>query len=317
MKVYDVAIVGGGPAGLSAALVLARARRSTIVFDAGAPRNSHSPGVFGFPSRDGILPAKLKTVVRTELAGYGCVDVIASTVTGIESCRSHSYVIENAAGELTEARSVILAVGMVDVFPSWRGFADLWGTSIMHCVHCHGWEMRDRRWGVVADSAASVAAAHQFRAWTDDVTVFADPRLNIPAATLSRLRRANIDIVRCRVSDLALSGDGQLQGVRTSDDNEHPCEALIYAPPQRLPDLVRSTGVRTHRGRIVVDQRNETSLSRVFAIGDITPGAQNALAASAEGAAVAKKIIPELAFALPTASPQVEAASAHPLEQLA
>ena len=317
MKHYDVAIIGGGPAGLSAALVLARARRSTIVFDAGAPRNSYSPGVFGFPSRDGILPANLKTVVRTELAGYGCVEVVASTVTRFESYKSHSYVIENAAGELARARVIILAMGMIDVFPTWRGFADNWGTNIMHCVHCHGWEMRDRRWGVVADSAASVAAAHQFLAWTDDVTVFADPRLNISATTLSRLRKANIDIVRCRIRDLALTDDGKLRGVWTNDDREHPCEALIYAPPQHLPELVRSAGIRTRHGRVVVDDRNETSLSRVFAVGDITPGAQNALAASAEGAAVAKLIIPELAFAMSSPRPAFAFASARHLEQLA
>jgi len=298
MKTYDVAIIGGGPAGLSAALVLARARRSTIVFDAGAPRNAYSPGVYGFPSRDGIPPATLKATVRGELASYGCVNSVASKVMRFESDKRHRYVIEDDRGRLTRARMIILAMGMVDVFPSWHGFADLWGKDIMHCAHCHGWEMRDRHWGVVADNVQTIASASQYRTWTDRVTVLADPGLAIPNATFSRLSDANIDIVQCRIRGLVRSADGKLRGVRTNNDNEFPCETLVYSPPQRAPELLRAVRIKTHKnGRIVVNDRNETNLSRVFAIGDITPGPQNALAAAAEGAAIAKKIIPDLVLA--------------------
>ena len=285
MNIYDVAIIGGGPAGLSAALVLARARRSTIVFDAGTPRNASSPGVYGFPSRDGVLPAKLKAMVRGELAHYGYVESVPSTIRHFESYDSHSYLI-------------ILAVGMVDAYPSWRGFADLWGKDIMHCAHCHGWEMRDRHWGIVADTLQTIDSALQYRAWTDNITVFADPGLDIPTQTLSRLGNANITIVQCRIHDLVLSADGRLRGIRTNNDDEFPCETLIYAPPQRPSDLVRSMRINTDdNGRVVVNDQNETSLSRVFAAGDITPGPQNALAATAEGAAVAKKIISDIVLA--------------------
>ena len=128
---------------------------------------------------------------------------------------------------------IILAVGMIDVFPSWSGFEDLWGKDIMHCAHCHGWEMRDRHWGVVAENAQAIAAAHQYRSWTDRVTVFADPRLNIPAAVRSRLSKASVDVVPCRIRDLVLSSDGRLSGVKTDNDNVFPCETLIYAPMQR------------------------------------------------------------------------------------
>lgn len=320
MKLYDVAIIGGGPAGLSAALVLARARRSTIVFDAGTPRNSYSPGVYGFPSRDGILPAKLKGLVRAELASYGGVDVVASTVTKFESYKRHSYVIEDASGRLTRARSIILAMGMTDVFPAWQGFASLWGKSILHCAHCHGWEVRGRQWGVVANSVAAAAAAYQYRSWTENVTIFADPGLDIPAATLSRLGSADISVERCRIRDLVLSEEGTLSGVRTSNDNVLPCEVLICSPPQRVPGLVRTMRIRASRcGRVAVNGRNETSLPRVFAAGDITPGPQNALAAAAEGAAVAKAIIPDLALGMSTAHRLFETASAseHDLGALA
>jgi thioredoxin reductase len=298
MNVYDVAIIGGGPAGLSAALVLARARRSTIVFDAGTPRNASSPGVYGFPSRDGVLPAKLKAMVRGELAHYGYVESVPSTIRRFEPYDSHSYLIEDDRGRLTRAQMIILAVGMVDAYPSWRGFTDLWGKDIMHCAHCHGWEMRDRHWGIVADSLQTIDSALQYRAWTDNVTVFADPGLDIPTQTLSRLGNANITIVQCRIRDLVLSVDGRLRGIRTNNDDELPCETLIYAPPQRPSNLVRSMRIKTDdKGRVVVNDQNETSLSRVFAAGDITPGPQNALAATAEGAAVAKEIISDIALA--------------------
>lgn len=298
MKNYDVAIVGGGPAGLSAALVLARARRSTIVFDAGTPRNASSPGVYGLPSRDGIRPAKLKAMVRGELANYGYVESIPSSIRRFESYKRHSYLMEDDRGRLTRARMIILAVGMVDILPSWRGFTDLWGKDIMHCAHCHGWEMRDRHWGVVAGNVQTIGAAHQYRAWTDRVTVFADPGLDIPAAILSRLGSADIDLIRCGIRDLVLSADGRLSGVRTTNDDQFRCETLIYSPPQRAADLIRTMRIETHdNGRIVVNDRHETSLSRVFAVGDITPGPQNALAAFAEGAAVAKTILSDIVLA--------------------
>jgi thioredoxin reductase len=320
MTTYDVAIIGGGPAGLSAALVLARARRNTVVFDAGTPRNAWSPGVYGFPSRDGVLPAKLKTIVRSELANYGCIDSVASTVRRFESHKRHSYVIEDDRGQLTRARMIILAVGMIDVFPSWSGFADLWGKDIMHCAHCHGWEMRDRHWGVVAENVRAIATAHQYRSWTDRVTIFAHPQLNVPAAARLHLSTANVDVVPCRIRDLVLSSDGRLIGVQTDDENLFPCETLVYTPMQRAPDLVRSMRIKTHEnGRVLVNGQNETSLSRVFAVGDITPGPQNALAAATEGAAVAKNIIPDIVLA---ATPSHRRRSAAPeaerfLERLA
>lgn len=298
MKTYDVAIIGGGPAGLSAALVLARARRSVILFDAGAPRNAHSPGVQGFISRDGVLPAQLKTIARSELGNYGCVKVVASEVNRFESHKRHSYIIEGNSGRLIRARLIILAVGMVDILPNWSGFSQLWGQQVMHCAHCHGWEERDRHWGIVADNLQQIASVHQYRCWTDRVTVFADPELDIPKAVLSRLSKANIEIAQCRVRDLIRSADGQLKGVKTDTDEALPCEILVHAPRQRAADLVRAMRIKTNASdRVVVDGRNETNLSRVFAVGDITPGPQNALAAAAEGAAVAKNILPDIALA--------------------
>lgn len=296
MNAYDVAIIGGGPAGLSAALVLARARRSVILFDAGKPRNVYSPGVYGFPSRDGVSPANLKAMVRRELANYGGVDIIASAVNRFEANERGRYIIEDDSGRIAGAKMIILAIGMVDVLPRWTGLDELWGKDVMHCAHCHGWERRDRHWGVVAGKLSTVASAHQYRCWTERVTVFADSRLQIPGATLSRLGNANIDIARCHISDLVLSTDGRLIGVRTNHGDDLPCETLVYSPSQRAPDLIRRMHIKTNSGgRVVVNDHNETNLARVFAIGDITPGPQNVLAAATEGAAVAKKIIPAIA----------------------
>jgi thioredoxin reductase len=296
MNTHDVAIIGGGPAGLSAALVLARARRRVILFDAGTPRNSRSPGVYGFPSRDGVSPATFKTMVRSELANYGGVEIVASEVRRLESYQRGRYIVEDDSGRVARAGTVILAIGMVDVLPRWTGLDKLWGKDVMHCAHCHGWERRGLHWGVVASSLSTVASAHQYRCWTDRVTVFVDPGLEIPAAALSRLGEANIDIARCRIRDLVLSGDGQLGGIRTDNGDELPCEALIYSPPQRAPGLVQSMRITTHSSnRVVVDERNETSLGGVFAVGDITPGPQNVLAAATQGATVARNIIPAIA----------------------
>ena len=164
---HDVIIVGGGAAGLSAALVLGRARRTVAVVDAGAPRNAPAERMHGFLSRDGMPPADLLATARGELRGYGVelVDDQVVDVTGALELRL-------AGGRRVKARRLLLATGAVDELPDIPGARERWGRDFLHCPYCHGWEVRDRAIGVLATDPASVDHAHLLRQWSDDVVFF-------------------------------------------------------------------------------------------------------------------------------------------------
>src|SRR3954464_14810744 len=167
-ETYEVAIVGGGAAGLSAALVLGRARRRVIVIDAGAPRNAPAAHMQGFLSRDGMPPADLLRAARAEVRRYG-VGIVEDRV----AAAAPGFALRLAGGRTVEARHVLLATGAVDELPDVLGARERWGRDLLHCPYCHGWEVRDRPLGVLGTGPGSVEHAHLLRQWSGDVVFFA------------------------------------------------------------------------------------------------------------------------------------------------
>ena len=162
-ETYDVAIIGGGPAGLSAALVLGRARRRVVVIDAGTPRNAPAAHMQGFLSRDGTPPAELLRAARAEVRRYG-VEIVDDRVVDATA----GFALRLAGGRTVQARQVLLATGAADELPDVAGARERWGRDFLHCPYCHGWEVRDQPIGVLG----SVEHAHLLRQWTDDVILF-------------------------------------------------------------------------------------------------------------------------------------------------
>src|SRR5690242_1905894 len=164
---YDVVVVGGGAAGLSAALVLGRARRRVAVVDNGAPRNAPAAHMHGYLSRDGMPPADLLAAGRDEAAAYG-VEFIAGRVVSIEP----GFSIALADGGVLKSRRLLIATGATDELPPIPGLWKRWAKDLLHCPYCHGWEVRDQPLGVLGTSAASVEHAQLVRQWTDDLIFF-------------------------------------------------------------------------------------------------------------------------------------------------
>ena len=164
---YDVVMVGGGAAGLSAALVLGRARRRVAVIDAGDPRNAPAAHMHGFLSRDGMPPADLLAAGRAEAAGYG-VEFVAGHVVSIEP----GFAVTLEDGETLEARRLLIATGATDELPPIPGLRERWGRDFLHCPYCHGWEVRDQPLGVLGTGPGSVEHAQLIRQWTDDLIFF-------------------------------------------------------------------------------------------------------------------------------------------------
>lgn len=300
MKSIDVAILGGGPAGLAAALMLSRARRSLQLFDTTPARNARATNVNGFLTRDGIAPAELRRIGREQLAPYGKATVVEEPVVSIERVAEgggHRFHVATA-NDVVSARRVLLAVGMVDVVPALPGFADLWGTSIFQCPYCHGWEARDQRFGFFAPSPEMVEFALFLKAWSGDVIVFSERPLDLPEALVGRLAAADI-----RVEPTPLAGvrgvDGHLAAVVLADGSEVERDVLFARPLQRQVPLVTSLGIALDdNGFIVLDDRRQTSVPGIYAAGDATTQMQGALFAAASGAQTAAMLNHGLVFEL-------------------
>ncbi|WP_437734536.1 NAD(P)/FAD-dependent oxidoreductase [Sorangium sp. So ce1335] len=296
---YDVVIVGGGPAGLSAALALGRARKRVLLCDAGTRRNAAAEHLNNFVTRDGTPPGEFRAIGRQQLAAYPSVEARDVRVEAIAGARG-AFQITLPTGAV-EARRVLLCTGMIDEPLAVEGFRELWGRSIVQCPYCHGWELRDRRWGYLARGAESLHFPIMLRGWTRDVVVFTGGAFDVPADVRAHLSAAGIQLETRPVARLVARED-RLESVALSDGATIPCEVLFAHPPQRQVDLVRELGVGLDGdGYVQIDPvRRETSVPGVYAAGDLLTRMQTAIVAAASGAQAAGMLNHELTAELVT-----------------
>ena len=221
----DVAIIGGGPAGLSAALVLGRARRRVVVIDAGTPRNAPAAHMQGFLSRDGMPPAELLSAARAEVRRYG-VEIVEDRVVDA----TPGFALRLAGGRTFEARHVLLATGATDELPEVAGARERWGRDLLHCPYCHGWEVRDQPLGVLATGPGSVDHAHLLRQWTDDVILFTHAHA-VTDRERAALDARGIAIVDGPVERLVVTDD-RLRAVQLADGRTRPARAPSSSAPR-------------------------------------------------------------------------------------
>jgi thioredoxin reductase len=286
---YDVLIVGGGPAGLSAALMLGRARKRVLLCDAGPRRNAAAEHVHGFVTRDGVTPADFRRIGREQLEPYGNVEVRDVAIEEIIGERGAFQVRLTATQE--QARRVLLCTGMVDELPGLDGFRALWGTSIFQCPYCHGWEAQDRRFAYLAAKVEMLDFALLLRGWSGDVVALTDGRYDVPAAARQRLDSAGVPIDERGITRLA-SNNGRLESVEFVEGAPLRREVLFMHPPQRQVDVVRALALALDSaGLVLVDEMTrETSTPGIYAAGDLVTSAQGALFAAASGSLAAARL---------------------------
>jgi len=267
----DVVVVGGGPAGLSAALLLGRARRSVVVLDAGSPRNRFAAHMHGVLGNEAVAPADLLARGRAEAATYG-VRFEDGSATAVEEV-ADGVSVALAGGDALRARALVVATGITDVLPDVPGLAERWGTSVLHCPYCHGWEYRDRRLGVLTTSPMGLHQAELVRQWSDDVVVFSAAAGVVPEEQAARLRARGVRLVTSPVVEVLGDGDA-VRGARTADGEVVPLDAIYTAgTPRPHDEFLAGLGldrVEIPMGHVLaVDAVGQTSHPRVWAVGNV------------------------------------------------
>jgi thioredoxin reductase len=287
---YDVAIIGGGAAGLSAAPVLGRARRRVVVIDAGTPRNAPAEHMQGFLSRDGTPPADLLRAARAEVRRYG-VELVEDRVVDATA----GFALRLTSGRTVTARQVLLTSGAVDDVPDIPGARERWGRDFLHCPYCHGWEVRDQPIGVLASGPGSVEHAHLLRQWTYDVVLFTHTH-PVTAEERATLDARGIAVVDGTVERVVVTED-RLRAIQLADGRSVPRDAVFIRPALRAhaDGPAAALGCDLLAGGLVrADADGRTSVPGVWAAGNaINPRAQ-VITAAGEGSAVAIAINTDL-----------------------
>ncbi|MFJ8826014.1 NAD(P)/FAD-dependent oxidoreductase [Streptomyces sp. NPDC102467] len=285
---YDVVVVGGGAAGLAAALILGRSRRSVLVVDAGEPRNAPAAHMHGYPSRDGMAPAAFLAEVRREVAAYG-VELVRDKVTAAEPDGSGAFDVALAGGGRVHARRLVVATGLVDELPDLPGVAERWGNDVIHCPYCHGWEVRDQAIGVLYAKASGIHQALLFGQLSDDVTLFLDgaDEDGLPDSDWQLLAAAGVSVVSGKVDGLVVTDDA-LTGVRLAGGRVFPRSVFVVAPRMVAQDtLLTALGARTKEtpaGPFAeVDPTGLTSVPGVWAVGNAAGPAEQVVNAASAG----------------------------------
>ncbi|MEW5812477.1 MAG: NAD(P)/FAD-dependent oxidoreductase [Actinomycetota bacterium] len=295
---WECAVVGGGAAGLSGALVLGRARRKTVVVDADDPSNRAAPVIGGLLGFDQRPPDELYATGRAQLEAYPSVEYRRGDVTQGRAV-DNGYLLDLADGSTIAAKRVLLASGMVYCPPTLPGVEELWGRSVFQCPFCHGWEMRDKALAALASGTQGVHMALMLRGWTDEVVLLTDGRSDLGSDDARVLEAAGITVDDRRVVELH-SRDGELSDIVFADGSRLPRQGLLVeAPVRQRSRLAADIGASCTPGPLgteplTVDAIHRTSAQGVFAAGDVCTQQPHIAGAIASGAQAAMIIVQSL-----------------------
>ncbi|MEO7931945.1 MAG: NAD(P)/FAD-dependent oxidoreductase [Chthoniobacterales bacterium] len=286
---YDVAIIGAGPAGLSAALILGRCRRNVIVIDAGHPRNAASGHMHGFLSRDGVSPKEFLKICRDQLSIYPGVELQHGTVTECQRLEN-SFDLRAENGATFSSKLLLLATGLIDPLPPLRGIEKFYGSTVHHCPYCDGWEHRDQAIAVYATGAGAIEFALELTCWSRDVVLCTNGG-KVSREDRERLRTNGVECLT--ESIVCLEGDGdQLTAIRFGNGKVLPRQALFFETrPKTAARFARDMKCDfTDDISIRTGDSEETNIPGVFVVGNASDGLQMVVMAAAEGASAAYAI---------------------------
>ncbi|MGQ0844585.1 MAG: FAD-dependent oxidoreductase [Sporichthyaceae bacterium] len=298
---WDVVVVGGGAAGLGAALQLVRARRRVLVLDAGEPRNAPAAHLHSYLGHDGLPPAELLALGRAEVRSYGG-EIHDGRVAEASGDLDRGFCVELTDGRRFTARRLVLAMGLLDELPAVPGVREQWGRGVIHCPYCHGWEVRDRRIAIVGTGPLTTHQALLFRQLSDRVAVaLATPDL-LSAEDRARLLARGVEVADSAAVEVRTSGEA-VSGLRLADGRVLPADVVVVAPRFfARTDAVAGLGleevdVPMGNGRtLATDGRGLTSTAGVYAAGNVADASQQVLGAAADGIRIGAVVNADLAM---------------------
>jgi thioredoxin reductase len=294
-RMFDVVIVGAGPAGLSAALILGRARRSVFVCDTGHPRNARSRAMHGYLTRDGIAPAEFLRTAREQVAMYPSIELRAIEVLNAECRGDGRFDAALADGTTVRSRRLLIATGVTDNVPEIPGFDEMYGASVFHCPYCDGWEVRDQPIAIYGRGRRGLGLSLEMIGWSRDLVLCTDGPCEIDDDGRARLARNGVTLREDRVARLE-GREGLLERVVFANGESIQRRALFFTTGQRQQSpLALALGCQMNeKGTVTTGKYESTHLSGLYVAGDASRDVQWVIVAAAEGAEAAYAINTDL-----------------------
>ncbi|MBD0287844.1 MAG: NAD(P)/FAD-dependent oxidoreductase [Flavisolibacter sp.] len=294
MEIQDCIIVGGGPAGLNAAVVLGRCRRKVLLFDTAQYRNRYSHGMHNYLTRDDILPMDFIKICHQEIKKYG-IRYIPKKVVRARKNDEGIFVVRDEEDTIYYAKKLLIATGLSDTLPEVEGFREMYGKSIHHCPYCDGWEVRDKKLGVYARNKEGWELALNLKAWSDDVTLFTDGKNKVKPFQKELLDANDIEVIKWSIARLK-GTDGKLEAIIFKNGEERLCEALFFVNGYTQQCNIAETFdcEISNKGVIITNRFQQTRTPGLFIAGDADKDMHFVVVAAAEGAKAGVVINKEL-----------------------
>lgn len=284
MNLQDCIVIGGGPAGLNAAVVLGRCRRKVLVFDTEQYRNKFSHGMHNYLTRDDILPKDFIALCRGELEKYS-VQLLHKKIVNAAKNKQGIFEAKDEEGRIYYSRKLLVATGLRDTVPGIPGFEEMYGHSVFHCPYCDGWEVRDKKIGIYARDKNGSELALALKGWSNEVTLFTDGKGKLKSINKEKLQANGIEIIDTPIAKLE-GNNGQLEKVIFIDGSEQKCDAVFFVHGYTQQCNLAETFdcEMSKKGVIVTNRFQQTKTPGLFVAGDADKDVQFVVVAAAEGA---------------------------------
>ncbi|WP_340005153.1 NAD(P)/FAD-dependent oxidoreductase [Paenibacillus sp. FSL K6-0276] len=281
--IYDCAIIGGGPAGLNAALVLGRARKNVVVIDEGRARNRVTRKTHGFLTRDRISPSDFRRIAKEQISAYPSVTFSEDTAISITGTDG-DFKITTVQGQTYRSKKLLFAIGMKDLPMDIKGLSDVYGRSAFICPYCDGWELRDQPLVVIVKGADATHMAQVISGWTNNITICTNGPDDLTEAQRKELQQHNIPVFDSPIQSIE-SNEGMLQQVVLKDSTSINCTGIFFRPKLMIgSDLPQAIGCEiTEAGTVIVDNLGKTNVPGVFSAGDAATHLHQAIIAASMG----------------------------------
>ena len=294
MNLFDVIIIGGGPAGLNAAVVLGRCNRKVLLIDHGNQRNRHSLGMHNFLTRDDISPAEFLKISNQELKKYR-VKILQAEVNYAKKNEEEIFVVRDTRHRMYYSKKLILATGLTDKLPEVKGAGQFYGTSIYHCPYCDGWENNKKIIGVYSKSRSGIDLAVTLTSWSKKITLYTDGKNYVRKKDEELFAKKNISVVNNSIDSFEGTG-GQIKNIVFRNGEKSACSALFFSNGYEVQcHLVESLGCNTGKNQIAITNKlQQTNVPGLYVAGDISKDIHFVVVDAAEGAKAAVYINKEL-----------------------